>query len=321
MTDNLPPYAALLAHRVEDVDRWKAGFDDHEPARRAAGILGHHINRAKDDPHLITLFLPLSDLDQAKAFAASPELGEVMQKVGVVSRPEIQWLQPVRQEVVSHRQLPAFLLRHQVADFDTWLAGYDAAGELQQSAGIIGHGGEPLARRSIFDHRLPPGRDLRRVAQLPRRPAAAHRDARSRRDLRARGDLPHRRLGEDLLNPPQVAACRGASTHTLIDRAIGSNGAPDAVELTVIGDGISVYCMASAEIRPGGSLRRHRRLRRPRRGPRHLRHGSAPVTGTAPASPTSATAASPWSKWSVAGPTKSCSTRWTTSTGRRAPKI
>ena len=147
MTDNLPPYAALLAHRVEDVDRWKAGFDDHEPARRAAGILGHHINRAKDDPHLITLFLPLSDLDQAKAFAASPELGEVMQKVGVVSRPEIQWLQPVRQEVVSHRQLPAFLLRHQVADFDTWLAGYDAAGELQQSAGIIGHG----ASRSLDD--------------------------------------------------------------------------------------------------------------------------------------------------------------------------
>jgi len=150
MTDELPPYAALLTHRVEDVDRWKAGFDDHEPARRAAGILGHHINRAKDDPHLITLFLTLSDLDDAKAFTASPELGEVMQKVGVVSRPEIQWLQPIREEVVSHRQLPAFLLRHQVADFDIWLAGYDAAGELQQSAGIIGHG----ANRSLDDPSL-----------------------------------------------------------------------------------------------------------------------------------------------------------------------
>lgn len=150
MTDVLPPYAALLTHRVEDVDRWKAGFDDHESARRAAGILGHHINRAEDDPHLITLFLTLSDLDQAKAFTSSLDLGEVMQKVGVVSRPEIQWLQPIREEVVSHRQLPAFLLRHQVADFDSWLAGYDAAAELHQSAGIIGH----AANRSLDDPSL-----------------------------------------------------------------------------------------------------------------------------------------------------------------------
>ena len=147
MTAELPPYAVLLAHRVEDVDRWKAGFDDHEPARRAAGILGHHINRAEDDPHLTTLFLPLSDLDQAKAFTTSPDLGEVMQRVGVVSSPEIQWLRPVRDEVVTDRQLPAFLLRHHVADVDTWLGGYDAAAALQQSAGIIGH----AAARSLDD--------------------------------------------------------------------------------------------------------------------------------------------------------------------------
>ena len=147
MTAELPPYAVLLAHRVEDVDRWKAGFDDHEPARRAAGILGHHINRAEDDPHLITLFLPLSDLDQAKAFTASPDLGEVMQRVGVVSPPEIQWLQPVRHQVVPDRQLPAFLLHHDVADVDTWLGGYDAAATLQKSAGIIGH----AAARSLDD--------------------------------------------------------------------------------------------------------------------------------------------------------------------------
>ena len=150
MADELPHYAALLAHRVEDVDRWKAGFDDHESARRAAGILGHHINRAADDPHMITLFLALSDLDQAKAFTESPDLGEAMQRVGVVSPPEIQWLQPIRDEVVSHRQLPAFLLRHQVADFDTWLSGYDAAAELHQSAGIIGH----AVNRSLDDPSL-----------------------------------------------------------------------------------------------------------------------------------------------------------------------
>ena len=135
MANELPHYAALLTHRVDDVDRWKAGFDDHESARRAAGILGHHINRAQDDPHVITLFLALSDLDRAKAFTSSPDLSEVMQNVGVVSRPEIQWLRPIREEIVSHRQLPAFLLRHQVADFDSWLSGYDAAAAL---ASVLG---------------------------------------------------------------------------------------------------------------------------------------------------------------------------------------
>jgi quinol monooxygenase YgiN len=150
MTAELPPHAALLTHRVEDVDRWKAAFDGHEPARRAAGILGHHIYRAEDDAHLITLCVTFSDLDQAKAFTASPELGELMQKAGVVSRPEIQWLKPIRHEVVSDRQLPAFLLRHRVADVDTWAAGYDAAGELRRSAGIIGH----AAYRSVDDPAL-----------------------------------------------------------------------------------------------------------------------------------------------------------------------
>ena len=140
----------MITHEVEDVDRWKAGFDDHEPARRAAGILGHHINRAEDDPHLITLYLPLADLDQAKGFAASPALGEVMQRVGVVSPPQIQWLQPIRAQVVSDRQLPAFLLRHHVTDVDTWLDGYDAAAALQQSGGIIGH----AAARSLDDPSL-----------------------------------------------------------------------------------------------------------------------------------------------------------------------
>jgi hypothetical protein len=51
---------------------------------------------------------------------------------------------------VSHRQFPAFILRHRVADFDTWLAGYDAAAELRQSAGIIGH----AANRSLDDPSL-----------------------------------------------------------------------------------------------------------------------------------------------------------------------
>ena len=147
MADLLPPYCAHISHRVEDPDRWKAGFDDLETARRDAGILGHHINRAVDDPYLITVFLPLSDLDLATSFTSAYVRDDVLQVLGVESHPRIQWLQPIREAVVWHRQVPAFLLGARVVDFDAWLAGYDTVAALLHSAGIIGH----AVKRSLDD--------------------------------------------------------------------------------------------------------------------------------------------------------------------------
>lgn len=147
MSDHLPPYAALITHPVSDFDRWKAGFDGHEPARRAAGVLAHHINRAEDDPNLITIFLALSDLGQARAFSESADLVDTMKKFGVTGPPTILWMQPVREAAVWDRELPAFIVHHRVADFDEWVVAYDGAAELQKSRGIIGH----AANRSLDD--------------------------------------------------------------------------------------------------------------------------------------------------------------------------
>lgn len=147
MVDDLPPYCAHIAHRVEDPDRWKAGFDDLEGVRRDAGFLGHHINRAVDDPHLITVFLPLTDLDQAASFTTAYVRDEALQVLGIESRPRISWLQPLREATVRHRQVPAFLLRTRVVDLDSWLVDYDTAGALLPGAGIVGH----AVRRALDD--------------------------------------------------------------------------------------------------------------------------------------------------------------------------
>ena len=143
----LPPYAVLVRHQVADYDTWKAAFDQDEGARREAGIVGHHINRAEDDPNLVSIYLALTDLDQAKAFAADDRLRDFMQSAGVTSAPEMTWMTPVREAVVWDRELPAFILSHRVADFDAWLAGYDGADELRRSRGIVGH----AANRSLDD--------------------------------------------------------------------------------------------------------------------------------------------------------------------------
>ena len=144
---SLPPAAVVIRSRVADFDTWLAAFDSHEDARRAAGILGHHINRAEDDPNDVSIFMALSDLEKAKAFSASDDLRERMQASGVISVPEITYMTPVRDAAVRDRELPAFMLRHSVADFDRWLEGYDGAAALQSAEGILGQ----AANRSIDD--------------------------------------------------------------------------------------------------------------------------------------------------------------------------
>ena len=146
----LAPAAALVAHRVADFDTWKAAFDDHEPARRDAGILGHHINRNRDDPDVLSVYLALSDLAAAEAVAVSAELANVMQAAGVEAPPAISWMKPVREAVVWEGKHPAVVITHRVADFDGWFEEYDEADELRRSNGIIGH----AANRSLDDPSL-----------------------------------------------------------------------------------------------------------------------------------------------------------------------
>jgi hypothetical protein len=146
-SQSLPPAAVVVQHEVADFDTWKVGFDAHESARRAAGILGHHINRAQANPNILSVYLAVSDVEAAKAFATSDDLKETMQEVGVISQPQLMWMTPVRESIVWDRELPSFIISHQVADFDTWLEGYDQADDLQKANGIIGH----AANRSMDD--------------------------------------------------------------------------------------------------------------------------------------------------------------------------
>ncbi len=146
MTDpaQLPPAAMIVSHQVADFDTWKAAFDDDEQSRIDNGILGHHINRAEDDPNSLAIYLAVGDVDRAKAYATSDELKSKMAEAGVTSAPEIMWMTPVREAIVWDRELPAMIITHQVEDFDTWLVGYDAADELQRSNGIIGQAANRL---------------------------------------------------------------------------------------------------------------------------------------------------------------------------------
>lgn len=135
----LAPVAVIVRHSVADFDTWKSAFDADEDRRRNASAVAHHINRSEKDPNELSIFIAASDSARMEAFANSDELKELMQAAGVTSAPEMMWVTPVREAIIWDRQLPAFIITHTVADFDSWLEGYDAADELRISNGIIGH--------------------------------------------------------------------------------------------------------------------------------------------------------------------------------------
>jgi hypothetical protein len=81
---------------VENYEKWKAVFDAGAPMRQAAGATHEvYIMRNADNPNELVIILGWSDLDQARQFAAAPELKEAGQKAGVIGAPDVLFLNPV----------------------------------------------------------------------------------------------------------------------------------------------------------------------------------------------------------------------------------
>jgi len=137
-SNQLPPAAVIITQDIADWATWKAHFDGHEATRKAAGMLGHHINRGLENPNIVSVYIAVSDLAGAKAFAASDDLHSAMIAAGVKGAPTVTWMTPVVEGIVWDREVPAMMISHQVANFESWLAGYQAAEALRQRDGIIG---------------------------------------------------------------------------------------------------------------------------------------------------------------------------------------
>jgi quinol monooxygenase YgiN len=134
----LPPVAVLIVHRVADFDAWKPVFDDHAEARKAAGFLGHYLEREVGDPNMVSIYFPAMDSDAAKAFLTSSDLAQAMQRAGVEGSPRTTLMKPMSLDE-DERLLPAIVIDHPVADYDTWRAAYDAFDAQRRDMGIVGH--------------------------------------------------------------------------------------------------------------------------------------------------------------------------------------
>ncbi len=133
------PVAAVFTAEVEDFPSWKRTFDSGAELRRGAGITFTHINHDAENPKLLTIYLGGPDANRVRAFVSSPELQTRMRASGVKGAPEGELFRPV-ENMTKGQALAAAIVRHRVADFDAWKAGFDAFAAGRAAAGIVGHG-------------------------------------------------------------------------------------------------------------------------------------------------------------------------------------
>jgi hypothetical protein len=139
MSQEIPPVAIVVKHRVADYDVWMKLFEEHTSARKDASILGHHINRGADDPNMLYVYCPATNADAVKAFLDSGEIKEVMKNAGVEGPPEIKFMKPMSADFIPDQKLPGIIVQHDVEDYDKWRTAYDAFDGYRKENGIVGH--------------------------------------------------------------------------------------------------------------------------------------------------------------------------------------
>jgi quinol monooxygenase YgiN len=82
----------LVKHPVQDFARWKTVFDEHAGTRKAAGCQGGRLFRDAEKSNDVTIVFHWDSLENAKGFLESQDLRSTMEKAGVLSLPEVYFL-------------------------------------------------------------------------------------------------------------------------------------------------------------------------------------------------------------------------------------
>jgi hypothetical protein len=88
----------LVVRQVANFDKWKVGYDGHEPMRKKFGWTSATVLTDAGDPTHVVVVGKVKSLAQAKDFTSSPSLKETMKKIGVISPPDIAFLKVVEQK-------------------------------------------------------------------------------------------------------------------------------------------------------------------------------------------------------------------------------
>ena len=82
----------LVRHKVADFNKWKDGYNANATLREQAGLQEKELMQNANDPNEVVILFEAQDRARAEAFTNSAGLKEVMEKAGVVGKPEIIFL-------------------------------------------------------------------------------------------------------------------------------------------------------------------------------------------------------------------------------------
>jgi len=82
-------------HKVADYAAWRAVFDSMDGIRRSFGQTGSQVFHTANDPNEIVALTEWNSIEDARRYAQSPELKEGMKRAGVVSQPDVLFLEQV----------------------------------------------------------------------------------------------------------------------------------------------------------------------------------------------------------------------------------
>jgi len=136
--NSTPTAAVVVTHEVENYETWKRAFDSHAASRKSAGVVSTHINRDAAQPNLLSVYIAGNDAAKLSSFLSSQDLASTMLNAGVKGPPRIAKITPVV-DATRKDALAGVIVRHTVADFATWKAGFDAHASAREAAGIVGY--------------------------------------------------------------------------------------------------------------------------------------------------------------------------------------
>ena len=131
----LPMNVVIIYHTVKDYNQWRPGFDADSVARLASGLSFIAVERSADKPNDVKVVLAPSDMAKAKSFVADPRLKDVMEKLGVISKPVINFWSIIRFN--AEKRVPGGALHEinlKVKDFDAWVKVFDGEGPVTRAA-------------------------------------------------------------------------------------------------------------------------------------------------------------------------------------------
>lgn len=82
----------LVHHEVRDYASWKPIFDEHSATRKEYGSKGATVLRTIGDPNNLFILFEWSSMEDARRFMESDNLKETMKRAGVLSEPEVFFL-------------------------------------------------------------------------------------------------------------------------------------------------------------------------------------------------------------------------------------